>query len=84
MSVSSNSSIVECHNIQHIMGETCVPTEPKRVVTLSAPTLNNVLALAVKPVGSTYFYQSEFIRSPQSKEIKFLGRSQPDLEKMLP
>ncbi|MUL37193.1 hypothetical protein BWI75_12815 [Gloeocapsopsis sp. AAB1 = 1H9] len=65
------------------MGETCVPTEPKRVVTLSAPTLNNALALGVKPVGSTYFYQSEFIRSPQSKEIKFLGRSQPDLEQML-
>ncbi|WNN90197.1 iron-siderophore ABC transporter substrate-binding protein [Gloeocapsopsis dulcis] len=83
MSVSSKSSIVECHNVQHIMGETCVPTEPKRVVTLSAPTLNNALALGVKPVGSTYFYQSEFIRSPQSKEIKFLGRSQPDLEQML-
>ncbi|MBE9156979.1 iron-siderophore ABC transporter substrate-binding protein [Nodosilinea sp. LEGE 06152] len=65
------------------MGETCVPAEPKRIVTLSAPTLNNALVLGVKPIASTYFYQDEVVSSLQGKGIEFLGRSQPDLERML-
>lgn len=83
MHSTAESPGAACYVVQHKMGETCVPTEPKRVVTLSAPTLNNALVLGVKPVGSTYFYQSEFIKFLQSKEIEFLGRSQPNLEKML-
>jgi iron complex transport system substrate-binding protein len=72
-----------CHIVQHKMGETCVPTEPKRIITLSAPTLNNALALGVKPIASTYFYQNEVVSSLHGQGIEFLGRSQPDLEKML-
>ncbi len=37
------------------MGETCIPTAPKRIITLSALTLNNALLLGVKPLGSTHF-----------------------------
>ncbi len=49
------SGIAECHSFQHVMGETCIPTAPKRIITLSALTLNNALLLGVKPLGSTHF-----------------------------
>jgi iron complex transport system substrate-binding protein len=42
-----------CHVIQHMAGETCVPNDPKRVVALIS--LDNLLALGVKPVGAAFF-----------------------------
>ena len=35
------------------MGEACVPTTPKRVVTISYPILAHALTLGVKPIAST-------------------------------
>ncbi|MGF1675345.1 MAG: iron-siderophore ABC transporter substrate-binding protein [Rivularia sp. (in: cyanobacteria)] len=74
------SGIAECHSFQHVMGETCIPTAPKRIITLSALTLNNALLLGVKPLGSTYFLDDRKLLI--SNGIEFLGRSQPNLEKI--
>ncbi len=41
-----------CRVVQHAMGETCVPNNPQRVVTLIHHILGHTLSLDVKPVGS--------------------------------
>lgn len=74
------SGIAECQKFQHVMGETCIPTAPKRIITLSALTLNNALLLGVKPLGSTYFPDDHKLLI--SNGIEFLGPSQPNLEKI--
>jgi iron complex transport system substrate-binding protein len=39
------------------MGETCVPLKPKRIITLSSDnTLDALIALGIKPIGFTSFY----------------------------
>ncbi|MEL6397679.1 MAG: iron-siderophore ABC transporter substrate-binding protein [Cyanobacteria bacterium J06626_4] len=39
--------------VQHLMGETQVPVNPQRVVTLDANYLSNALVLGIQPIGST-------------------------------
>jgi iron complex transport system substrate-binding protein len=76
----------ECRIVKHSLGETCVPINPQRVVTLSLSTLGNVLALDIKPVGTTNEYQEEdFLASVKGKAegITIIGRSQPNLETLL-
>jgi iron complex transport system substrate-binding protein len=46
-------SSISCRIVQHAMGETCVPSNPKRVVTISRTLLSNALALGIKPIGSS-------------------------------
>ncbi|MHC0062063.1 iron-siderophore ABC transporter substrate-binding protein [Nostoc sp. UIC 10890] len=77
----------ECRMVKHTMGETCVPINPQRVVTLSISTLGNVLALGVKPIGTTNEVQIEtnsltYIQD-KTKGIKLIGLSQPNLEATL-
>jgi iron complex transport system substrate-binding protein len=77
----------ECRMVKHTMGETCVPIHPQRVVTLSSCTLGNVLALGVKPVGTTneVYVEGGSLTSVKGKMegIKLLGLSQPNLEATL-
>ena len=48
-----NAALTEnCRVIQHAMGETCVPLNPQRIVTIDYTTLEAVLELNQKPVGS--------------------------------
>jgi len=80
-----NSTNLACHLIQHMMGETCVPNHPKRVVTLSTENLSNVLVLGIKPIGSaTPFDTAENFPSylqSKTEEIKLLGNEeQPSIE----
>ena len=42
----------ECQNIQHQLGETCVPTNPQRVVATDEIALEMVLALGLKPIAA--------------------------------
>jgi iron complex transport system substrate-binding protein len=39
--------------VQHAMGETKVPSNPKRIVVLDNGALDNLLALGIKPIGAT-------------------------------
>ncbi len=75
----------ECRMVKHTMGETCVPIHPQRVVTLSSCTLGNVLALGVKPVGTTneVYYEENSSVKGTTKGIKLVGISQPNLEAIL-
>ncbi|MCC5610310.1 iron-siderophore ABC transporter substrate-binding protein [Nostoc sp. CHAB 5834] len=73
--------------VKHTMGEICVPIHPQRVVTLSSCTLGNVLALGVKPIGTTneVYVEGNSLTSINGKTegIKLLGLSQPNLEATL-
>ena len=66
-----NSALTEnCRVIQHAMGETCVPSNPQRIVVLDSVMLEAAIALDEKPVGSPL----EYVMSPVSTEgIEDLG-----------
>ncbi|MES1025705.1 iron-siderophore ABC transporter substrate-binding protein [Gloeocapsa sp. BRSZ] len=56
-SVSQNATnpqqpSTECRVVQHTRGETCIPLNPKRIVTLDFNSLAVVLALNIKPIAT--------------------------------
>ena len=52
-STEPNTALTDnCRVIQHAMGETCVPLNPQRIVTIDSTILEATLALNQKPVGS--------------------------------
>ncbi|MBE8964952.1 iron-siderophore ABC transporter substrate-binding protein [Nostocales cyanobacterium LEGE 12452] len=87
ISYSPKLATAECRIIKHTMGETCVPVNPQRVVTLSLSTLGNVLALGVRPIGTTNeMYREESSLTSfkvKTEGIKLVGLSQPNLEATL-
>jgi iron complex transport system substrate-binding protein len=87
ISLLPKQPIAECRMVKHTMGETCVPINPQRVITLSSCTLGNVLALGVKPIGTTneVYVEGESLTSinGDTEGIKLLGLSQPNLEATL-
>lgn len=87
ISVSPKLPTAECRIIKHTMGETCVPINPQRVVTLSISTLGNVLALGVKPIATTNEVQIDtnsltYVKD-KAEGIKLIGIAQPNLEATL-
>jgi len=84
------------HVVKHEMGETKVPTNPKRVVTLNRSYLANALALGVQPIGSTVWGSQKqqtglglvepYLKAP-NQELAILGygssAEQVSLEKIL-
>jgi len=83
---SSVSSPTATHVVKHALGETEVPDNPQRVVTLVPPLLANALALDNKPIGSVGFGGAGVASLPaylqdQAEGVTFLGADQPNLEK---
>jgi iron complex transport system substrate-binding protein len=86
-SITSSKQLAKgCRVVHHIMGETCIPLKPQRIVTLWISILGNTLALNVKPVGSTYYTGEpfpEYLRD-QINGVEFVGNlTEPNLEKIL-
>lgn len=79
----------ECRMVKHNLGETCIPTSPQRVVTLHTSILAHVLALGIKPIGSTYLqaFTNNVEVPPYLKsyltDIQVLGGYDPNLESLL-
>jgi iron complex transport system substrate-binding protein len=75
----------ECRIVQHTLGETCVPANPQRIVTLSLPTLGHTLSLGVKPIASTYISGDYFLPYLEGKidGIDTVGSDRPNLERLL-
>jgi iron complex transport system substrate-binding protein len=71
--------------IQHALGETCVPNQPQRVITLEVPSLGNALTLGVKPLASiVYFDTPPPYLAKHLESIESLGKEeQPNIEKIL-
>ncbi|MGJ5632814.1 ABC transporter substrate-binding protein [Nostoc sp. CALU 1950] len=81
------SQTTDCRMIPHLIGESCVPQNPQRIITLHPATLGNLLSLGVKPIGSTTEYQeSDFPKHLEDKidGIESVGDvTQPNLEEIL-
>jgi iron complex transport system substrate-binding protein len=71
--------------VQHALGETCVPNQPQRVVTLDVPSLGNALTLGIKPLASiVYFDTPPPYLAKHLEAIENLGKEeQPNIEKIL-
>ncbi|MGF1569542.1 MAG: ABC transporter substrate-binding protein [Nodosilinea sp.] len=50
--LTAKPSSTPCRVVQHAMGETCVPNNPQKVITLVHHALGHMLVLDVKPIGS--------------------------------
>ncbi|MBW4642231.1 MAG: iron-siderophore ABC transporter substrate-binding protein [Goleter apudmare HA4340-LM2] len=79
----------DCRMVKHKLGETCIPTNPQRVVTLHTSILAHVLALGIKPIGSTYIqtlknnFEIPPYLKPYLSDIQVLGGYNPNLESIL-
>ncbi|PSB23091.1 iron-siderophore ABC transporter substrate-binding protein [filamentous cyanobacterium CCP2] len=77
----------DCRMIQHMMGETCVPLNPQRIVTIDPFSLENVLAFGLKPIG--YAIAPDWLEKRNYLRDRLVGiesagnHNQPSLEKIL-
>lgn len=79
----------DCRVVQHIMGETCIPIDPQRIVVLSGDTMEgNLLAMGIKPIAASSGWSAvepfpEHLQS-QLEGVEYVGSTtQPSLEKIL-
>ncbi|MGD1951888.1 MAG: ABC transporter substrate-binding protein [Leptolyngbyaceae cyanobacterium] len=83
--VNSNQTANNCRIVQHAIGETCIPRNPQRVITLRTDHLANSLALDVQPIASVFVEGLTPPKSLQSKmdTIELVGAiNNPNLEKI--
>jgi iron complex transport system substrate-binding protein len=85
-----------CRVVQHAMGKTCVPKQPKRVLTIGPLVLGDALALGVKPIGSAsqfgaeqeeitdHYLSTQTYLGNKVEGIKHIGRiGTPNLERII-
>jgi iron complex transport system substrate-binding protein len=71
-----------CRVVQHAMGESCVPTNPQRIVALSGFAVDTVFSLGFKPVGIVT--NTSTLWQDEMQGIELLGfDDQFNLEKIL-
>ena len=79
----------DCHQVQHVMGETCIPNAPQGVVVLhDYLVLDAVIALGITPIGAVGNHQGEHPFPPWLKEetetVARVGTArEPNLETVL-
>lgn len=83
-STADSAKTPETRVVKHIMGETTVPTSPKRIVVLTNEGTEAVLALGIKPVGAVKSWNGnpwyEHIKNDM-EGVQVVGdESQPNLE----
>jgi len=81
--VSNLSPDTPTRPIQHAMGKTLVPIQPKRVVVLDTAALDSAIALGVKPIGTIFYLSPPTYLGDKVKEIEVIGLdTNPNLEKV--
>lgn len=75
----------ECRIVKHIMGETCVPINPQRIVVLDNLSLEIALVLGFKPVGATDWFGKfpPYLQKKTQGVVSIGDADQPNLEKIL-
>lgn len=75
----------KCQVIKHAMSETCVPKHPQRIVTFDVCTLEDTLALGIKPVGTVGATDTDWSHLQDKLEgVENVGVvGEPNLEKTL-
>ncbi|MBD2494896.1 iron-siderophore ABC transporter substrate-binding protein [Nostoc sp. FACHB-280] len=88
----SNSNFLQksvaCRVVQHVKGESCIPLNPKRIVTLDFNSFAAVLALDIKPIATWITNEIEsdfdyFQGKADGVEIIRSSSGQINLEKLL-
>lgn len=75
---------LDCHEVKHITGTTCVPNTIKRLVTLDATSFENAIALGLKPVGTVLTQQSSSYLKAREAAVTNVGYTgSPNLERVL-
>lgn len=85
---SLNHPTENCRVVQHAMGETCIPHNPQRIVTLWMSTFSSALALGIKPIAYAWVSGEPFPEHLRGKvneaDVDFLGNlGEPNLERIL-
>jgi len=76
------NSTASCRPLQHAMGESCVPPEPKRVVVMAGTEIEPVVALGITPVGASLGPAPDFLKK-RLEGVKDVGWPEPNLETIL-
>ncbi|MBD2253825.1 iron-siderophore ABC transporter substrate-binding protein [Nostoc parmelioides] len=72
-----------CRDVEHALGITCIPEKFERLVTLDEASLENAIALGIKPVGGIISNFSSYLQD-RLTGIKNMGTSgEPNLESIL-
>jgi iron complex transport system substrate-binding protein len=84
-SVGDSEKILEnCRIVEHTAGESCIPHQPKRVVTLWMGTFSSALALGIQPIA-TAWYPGGVLPTHlgnQTYDVENMG-FEPNLERIL-
>ena len=75
-----------CRIVKHAMGETCIPRNPQRVITLRPDHLANSFALGIEPIASAFVGGFPYPQDIENEvgNIESVGDiSTPSLEKIL-
>lgn len=83
---SYQQPVENCRTVQHVMGSTCIPRNPQRVVTLAGDSLANSWALGIRPIASTYVTGFPIPKYLQGKvdRVESVGDyNNPNIEKIL-
>lgn len=78
--------VENCRTVQHVMGSTCIPRNPQRVVNLAADGLANLWALGIRPIASTYtpgFPTPKYLQGKVAQVESVGDYKTPNLEKVL-
>lgn len=78
----------KCRVVKHVQGETCIPLNPQRIVTLDFNSLAAVLALDIKPIATWITTEIEddfryFQGQAEGVEILRSSSGQINLEKLV-
>ncbi|BAZ54111.1 ABC transporter, iron(III) dicitrate-binding periplasmic protein [Nostoc sp. NIES-4103] len=86
-SANVSSILLECRQVKHELGKSCIPRNPQRIIVTEQDSLESLVALDFKPIATTIPNRAgEKIRLLGSKieGITYLGKeSQINLEKIV-
>ncbi|MEL7408092.1 MAG: iron-siderophore ABC transporter substrate-binding protein, partial [Cyanobacteria bacterium J06558_2] len=76
----------DCRVVEHVMGESCIPHTPQRVIILHPNPLANSLALGIQPIAAAFYRGVSALDIIQAKapQIESVGDlNSPNIEKIL-
>jgi iron complex transport system substrate-binding protein len=83
-SLDSSRPASECRVIQHSVGETCVPLNPQRVITLDPMSLEGAIALGIQPIATVDVdLTAPQLKRKASKILSVGTNGEPNLERIL-
>ncbi|MDM9380813.1 iron-siderophore ABC transporter substrate-binding protein [Chlorogloeopsis sp. ULAP01] len=80
-----DKSIKYCRVVQDVMGNTCIPNNPQRIVTMMSISLGSAWALGIKPIASAWVPGEPFPAYIKDQEqLENIGTLyEPNVEKIL-